>query len=112
MTDRGVSAATPLFQTLGPTLNIAWVGLRGRYRKTPNPHTPLGTGVNVDSLVQALAASMDSVSLMGRIAEQACAFMGKADGAAVTLLRASDNAYVTVSGHGVLATTPGFVAPG
>lgn len=87
------------------------VGLHGRYRKTPNPHTPLGTGVNVDSLVQALAASMDSVSLMGRIAEQACAFMEKADGAAVTLLRASDNAYVTVSGHGVLATTPGFVVP-
>lgn len=37
--------------------------------------------------------------------------MQKADGAAVTLLRASDNAYVTVSGHGVLATTPGFVVP-
>jgi EAL domain-containing protein (putative c-di-GMP-specific phosphodiesterase class I) len=67
--------------------------------------------VNVESLVQALAASMDPVSLMGRIAEQACAFMHKADGAAVTLLRASDNAYVTVSGRGVLATTPGFVVP-
>ncbi|OBI94182.1 EAL domain-containing protein [Mycobacterium sp. 1245805.9] len=64
-----------------------------------------------ESLAQALAASMDPVSLMGRIAEQACAFMQKADGAAVTLLRASDNAYVTVSGHGVLATTPGFVVP-
>jgi EAL domain-containing protein (putative c-di-GMP-specific phosphodiesterase class I) len=49
--------------------------------------------------------------LMGRVAEQACVFMDKADGAAVTLLRASDNAYVTVSGHGVLATTPGFVVP-
>ncbi|OBI17711.1 hypothetical protein A5712_23285 [Mycobacterium sp. E2327] len=64
-----------------------------------------------ESLAQALAASMDPVSLMGRIAEQACVFMQKADGAAVTLLRASDNAYVTVSGHGVLATTPGFVVP-
>jgi hypothetical protein len=67
--------------------------------------------VNLDSLVRALTASMDPVSLMGRIAEQACAFMQKADGAAVTLLRASDNAYVTVSGHGVPATTPGFVVP-
>ncbi|CQD15028.1 diguanylate phosphodiesterase [Mycobacterium lentiflavum] len=67
--------------------------------------------MHVESLVQALAASMDPVSLMGRIAEQACAFMQKADGAAVTLLRASDNAYVTVSGHGVLANTPGFVVP-
>ncbi|WP_156766934.1 EAL domain-containing protein [Mycobacterium sp. E796] len=61
--------------------------------------------------MRSLAASMDPVSLMGRIAEQACAFMQKADGAAVTLLRASDNAYVTVSGYGVLATTPGFVVP-
>ncbi|OBH21367.1 EAL domain-containing protein [Mycobacterium sp. E3247] len=67
--------------------------------------------MNVESLVQTLAASMDPVSLMGRVAEQACAFMQKADGAAVTLLRASDNAYVTVSGHGVLASTPGFVVP-
>ncbi|MEE6177233.1 sensor domain-containing phosphodiesterase [Mycobacterium sp. 050134] len=65
----------------------------------------------MESLVRALAASMDPTSLMGRIAEQACAFMQKADGAAVTLLRASDNAYVTVSGHGVLANTPGFVEP-
>ncbi|MGE2814145.1 EAL domain-containing protein [Mycobacterium heidelbergense] len=54
---------------------------------------------------------MDPVSLMRRVAEQACAFMQKADGAAVTLLRASDNTYVTVSGHGALATTPGFVVP-
>ena len=67
--------------------------------------------MNVESLVHALAASMDPVSLLGRIAEQACAFMHNADGAAVTLLRASDNAYVTVSGYGVLATTPGFVVP-
>lgn len=65
----------------------------------------------MESLVQALAASMDPVSLMERVAEQACAFMQHADGAAVTLLRASDNAYVTVSGHGVLETTPGFVVP-
>lgn len=63
----------------------------------------------MDRLVQALAASMDPVSLMGRIAEQACAFMPKADGAAVTLLRASDNAYVIVSAHGVIASTTGFV---
>jgi EAL domain-containing protein (putative c-di-GMP-specific phosphodiesterase class I) len=63
----------------------------------------------VERLVQALAASMDPASLMGRIAEQACAFMPKADGAAVTLLRASDNAYVIVSAHGVVADTTGFV---
>jgi len=36
-------------------------------------------------------------------------FMPKADGAAVTLLRASDNAYVIVSAHGVVADTTGFV---
>ncbi|MBB3603070.1 hypothetical protein FHT40_002731 [Mycolicibacterium sp. BK556] len=51
----------------------------------------------MERLVQALAASMDPVSLMGRIAEQACAFMPKAEGAAITLLRASDDSYVTVS---------------
>lgn len=63
----------------------------------------------MERLVQALTASMDPVSLMARVAEQACAFMPKADGAAVTLLRASDNAYVIVSAHGVVADTTGFV---
>ncbi|WP_445166105.1 EAL domain-containing protein [Mycolicibacterium sp. Dal123E01] len=63
----------------------------------------------MERLVQALAASMDPASLMGRIAEQACAFMPKADGAAITLLRASDNAYVIVSAHGLIADTTGFV---
>ncbi|UXA17012.1 EAL domain-containing protein [Mycobacterium sp. SMC-4] len=48
---------------------------------------------------------------MGRIAEQACAFTQNADGAAVTLLRASDNAYVTISACGVLSTAVGFVVP-
>ncbi|WP_163699753.1 hypothetical protein [Mycolicibacterium sarraceniae] len=45
------------------------------------------------------------------MAEQTCAFMPKADGAAVTLLRASDDAYVTVSAHGIVADTTGFVVP-
>lgn len=54
---------------------------------------------------------MDPVSLVGRVAEQVCAFMHAADGAAVTLLRGSDNAYVTVSAHGVIAAATGFVVP-
>ncbi len=56
---------------------------------------------------------MDPASLVGRVAEQVCAFMHAAGGgAAVTLLRGSDNAYVTVSAHGVIAaTTGGFVVP-
>lgn len=66
---------------------------------------------DVEKLVRALATSMDPMSLMGRIAEQACAFMPKADGAAVTLLRASDDAYVIASAHGLIAATTGFVAP-
>ncbi|GAS94969.1 diguanylate phosphodiesterase [Mycolicibacterium canariasense] len=37
--------------------------------------------------------------------------MANADGAAITLLRASDNAYVTVSASGVLAPALGFVIP-
>lgn len=65
----------------------------------------------MERLVQALVETMEPVSLMGRIAEQACAFTGKADGAAVTLLRASDDAFVTVSAHGVLSTATGFVVP-
>lgn len=65
----------------------------------------------MDRLAPALAALMDPVALMGRIAEQACVLMPKADGAAVTLLRASDDNYVTVSGYGVLASTPGFTVP-
>lgn len=65
----------------------------------------------MERLVQTLATLTDPVSLMSRIAEQACALLPKADGAAITLLRASDNEYVAVSGHGVLANTPGFVVP-
>ncbi|WP_133259225.1 EAL domain-containing protein [Mycobacterium sp. FLAC0960] len=67
--------------------------------------------MDVENLVRALAASMDPAALIARVAEQACVFMPKANGAAVTLLRASDNAYVTISGHGVLATAEGFVVP-
>lgn len=63
----------------------------------------------MDRLIQALTASVDPASLMVRIAEQACAFMAHADGAAVNLLRASDKSYVTVSACGVLAPAMGFV---
>ncbi|WP_082690595.1 EAL domain-containing protein [Mycobacterium sp. M26] len=66
----------------------------------------------MDKLVPALATVMDPASLMGRIAQQACALMPKADGAAVALLRASDDAYVTVSAYGVVAAaTTGFAVP-
>ncbi|BBX06093.1 EAL domain-containing protein [Mycolicibacterium aichiense] len=65
----------------------------------------------MERLVRALTASMDPASLVARVAEQVCAFMHAADGAAVTLLRGPDNAYVTVSAHGVIATTTGFVVP-
>ena len=63
----------------------------------------------MDRLVSALTTSVDPASLMVRVAEQACAFMANADGAAINLLRASDNAYVTVSASGVLAPAMGFV---
>ncbi len=65
----------------------------------------------MERLAPALAALMDPVALMSRIAEQACVLMPKADGAAVTLLRASDDTYVTVSGYGVVASAPGFTVP-
>ncbi|MDX1874581.1 EAL domain-containing protein [Mycolicibacterium sp. 120266] len=60
-------------------------------------------------LVDALTTSVDPASLMCRVAEQACAFMVNADGAAINLLRASDNAFVTVSASGVLSPALGFV---
>ncbi|MBX7447954.1 EAL domain-containing protein [Mycolicibacterium sp. 3033] len=65
----------------------------------------------MERVIQALAESLEPASLVSRVAEQACAFAPKADGAAITLLRATDNAYVTVSAHGVLATAVGFVVP-
>ncbi|WP_185934851.1 sensor domain-containing phosphodiesterase [Mycolicibacterium hodleri] len=63
----------------------------------------------MDQLVRALTTSVDPAALMVRVAEQACAFMANADGAAINLLRASDNAFVTVSASGVLAPAMGFV---
>ena len=63
----------------------------------------------MDQLVRALTTSVDPASLMVRVAEQACAFMANADGAAINLLRASDNSFVTVSASGVLAPAMGFV---
>ncbi|WP_425003098.1 EAL domain-containing protein [Mycolicibacterium sp. S3B2] len=65
----------------------------------------------MERVIQALVASLEPASLVSRVAEQACAFAPKADGAAITLLRATDTAYVTVSAHGVLATAVGFVVP-
>ncbi|GAA2792995.1 sensor domain-containing phosphodiesterase [Mycolicibacterium pallens] len=65
----------------------------------------------MERLIQALTASMDPASLVGRVSEQVCAFVPNADGAAVTLLRGSDNAYVTVSAHGLVAAATGFVVP-
>lgn len=65
----------------------------------------------MNRLVTALSTSVDPASLMIRVAEQACVFMANADGAAITLLRASDNAYVTVSASGVLTSALGFVIP-
>jgi len=63
----------------------------------------------MNRLVRALTTSVDPASLMVRVAEQACAFMANADGAAINLLRASDSAFVTVSASGVLAPALGFV---
>ncbi len=63
----------------------------------------------MDRLVRALTASVDPASLMVRVAEQACAFVASADGAAINLLRGTDNAYVTVSASGVLAPAMGYV---
>lgn len=71
----------------------------------------MADGGEVDKLSPALATLMVPALVMGRIAEQVCALMPKADGAAITLLRASDDAYVSVSAHGVLAATTGFAVP-
>jgi EAL domain-containing protein (putative c-di-GMP-specific phosphodiesterase class I) len=63
----------------------------------------------MERLIRALTASVDPSSLMVRVADQACAFAASADGAAINLLRASDNSYVTVSASGVLEPALGFV---
>ena len=39
----------------------------------------------MERVIQALVGSMEPASLMSRVAEQACVFAHKADGAAVTL---------------------------
>ena len=70
-----------------------------------------GERVDVERLIKALTASLDPASLMQRVAEQACAFVPKADGAAVTLLRNEDAMYVTVSTYGAIEAIAGFSIP-
>lgn len=59
----------------------------------------------------ALAASIDPVSLMSRIAEQTRLFTPKADGAAVSIYT-SDDEFVVVSAHGLTASLLGLTLPG
>lgn len=64
----------------------------------------------MQTLAAALAASIDPVSLMSRIAEQTCLFTPKADGAAVSILTPDDE-FVVVSAHGLVAPLLGLVLP-
>ena len=64
----------------------------------------------MQNITAALAATIDPVSLMSRIAEQTCLFTPKADGAAVSILTA-DNEFVVVSAHGLVASLLGLVLP-
>ncbi len=61
-------------------------------------------------LAEALAASIDPVSLMRRIAEQICLFTPKADGAAVSILTPDDE-FLVVSAHGVVESLLGLALP-
>ena len=64
----------------------------------------------MQNLAAAVAASIDPVSLMSRIAEQTCLFTPKADGAAVSILTPS-NEFVVVSAHGLVASLLGLALP-
>src|SRR5690242_14025421 len=64
----------------------------------------------MQNLAAALAASIDPVSLMSRIAEQTCVFTPKADGAAVSILT-PNNEFVVVSAHGLVASLLGLALP-
>ena len=64
----------------------------------------------MENITAALAASIDPVSLMSRIAEQICLFTPKADGAAVSILT-TDNEFVVVSAHGLVASLLGLALP-
>lgn len=61
-------------------------------------------------LATVLAASLDPVSLMSRIAEQTCLFTPKADGAAISIYT-QDEKFVVVSAHGLVASLLGLVLP-
>lgn len=62
------------------------------------------------TLTTVLAASLDPVSLMSRIAEQTCLFTPKADGAAISVYT-HDRKFVVVSAHGLVASLLGLVLP-
>ena len=64
----------------------------------------------MQNITAALAASIDPVSLMSRIAEQICLFTPKADGAAVSILT-TDNEFVVVSAYGLVASLLGLALP-
>lgn len=64
----------------------------------------------MQNLTAALAASIDPVSLMSRIAEQTCLFTPKADGAAVSILTPAKE-FVVVSAHGLVAPLLGLALP-
>ena len=64
----------------------------------------------MQKLTAVLAASLDPVSLMRRIAEQTCLFTPKADGAAVSLYTL-DKEFVVVSAHGLVESLLGLVLP-
>lgn len=64
----------------------------------------------MQKLTAVLAASLDPVSLMRRIAEQTCLFTPKADGAAVSIYTPEEK-FVVVSAHGLVASLLGLVLP-
>ncbi|CAM3243717.1 EAL domain-containing protein [Mycolicibacterium frederiksbergense] len=66
---------------------------------------------SMHKLTAVLAASLDPVSLMSRIAEQTCLFTPKADGAAISIYT-QDKKFVVVSAHGLVASLLGLVLPG
>lgn len=64
----------------------------------------------MQKLTAVLAASIDPVSLMSRIAEQTCLFTPKADGAAVSIYT-PDEEFVVVSAHGLVESLLGLTLP-
>ncbi|MGK2868874.1 MAG: EAL domain-containing protein [Mycobacterium sp.] len=72
-------------------------------------HDGVDSGL-MHKLTTVLAASLDPVSLMSRIAEQTCLFTPKADGAAISIYT-HDKKFVVVSAHGLVASLLGLVLP-